>query len=113
MPGGTVLVWKSFIATSVPLTAGVNTFWDQIGSVMCPTAGGATGGSGMIFVDAGWPAATAPASPARLSVTVLRNSLLRETLTFGPSNGVVVVVGSAISTGGVREKSGISMTVPS
>ncbi len=85
MPGGTVLVWKSSIATSVPLISGVNTFWDQTGSVMCPTAGGVTGGSGMMFVDAGCPAATASASPARLSVTVLRNSLLRETFTVGPS----------------------------
>ena len=91
----------------------MKTFWDQIGSVMWPAAGGVTGGSGMMFVDAGWPAATASASPARLSVTVLRNSLLRETFTVGPSYGVVVVAGSEISTGGVSEKSGISITVPS
>ena len=44
---------------------------------------------------------------------MLWNASFREIVVVGPSYGVTVVEGMAISTGGLIVKSGISMTVPS
>src|SRR5918999_2964441 len=112
MPGRMAVDSMSSRRTVVPFLAGSKTLVDQIGSVMSPAAGGVTEGSGRMSYS-GWPTAAAAASPRNESVTVLWKSSLREIVVVGPSYGVIVVDGRVISTGGLMEKSGISMTVPS
>src|SRR5687768_13648552 len=111
MPSGTSFVEMSSMSTSDPFLAGRNPLGVNVGSSICPVAGGDTGVAGRMSYS-GWPVATASASPANEKVTLLEKAALLVASNVGPSTGAVVVAGRLISTGGWMEKSGIVMTVP-